>query len=70
MIHIDYKRQQFLQYAALGALTTPLPGFVCAEGREMNKTPNCLFKADIEIALTARVADIPILPGGATCPRF
>ncbi len=66
MTHIDYKRRQFLQYAALGTLATTLPGFALAESRGLNQTPNNLFKADVEIALTAQTADIPILPGAHT----
>lgn len=66
MARIDYKRRQFLQYAALGSLATALPGFSLAENRKINRTPSSAFKADVEIALTAQTADIPILPGTPT----
>lgn len=66
MIHIDYKRRQFLQYAALGTITATLPGFALAESRKINVTPDTAFKADVEIALTAQTADVPILPGAYT----
>ncbi len=66
MTHIDYKRRQFLQYAALGTLSATFPGCVLAEGQRFNKTPSNSFKADVEIALTAQTADIPILPGAHT----
>jgi len=66
MTHIDYKRRQFLQYAALGTLAATFPGCVLAEGQRLNKTPSDSFKADVEIALTAQTTDIPILPGAHT----
>ena len=66
MVHIDYKRRQFLQYAALGTITATLPGFALAESRKINVTPDTAFKADVEIALTAQTADVPILPGAYT----
>ena len=66
MTHIDYKRRQFLQYATLGTITATLPGFALAENRRINTTPNNAFKADVEIALTAQTADVPILPGAHT----
>lgn len=66
MARIDYKRRQFLQYAALGSLATALPGFSLAENRKIHRTPDSAFKADVEIALTAQTADVPILPGTPT----
>lgn len=67
MTSMDYKRRQFLQYAAFGTLTASLfPHFVLAESRKINKTPNAVFKADVEIALTAQTAEIPLLPGAHT----
>lgn len=66
MTNINHKRRQFLQYAALGTLTAAIPGFTFAESRSINKTPNNAFNADIEIALTAQAADVPILPGAHT----
>lgn len=66
MTNIDHKRRQFLQYAALGTLTAAMPGFTIAENRSVNKTPNSAFNADIEIALTAQTADVPILAGAQT----
>lgn len=66
MTHVDYKRRQFLQYATLGTITATLPGFAFAENRKINTIPNKAFKADIEIALTAQVADVPIRSGAHT----
>ena len=66
MTNIDYNRRRFLQYAALGTLSATMPGFAFAENRSINKTPNSAFNADVEIALTAQTADVPILPGAHT----
>lgn len=66
MTKIDYKRRQFLQCATLGALVAALPGFPLAENKDFNKAPNPLFKADVEIALTAQIADVSILQGAHT----
>ncbi|NBQ70278.1 MAG: multicopper oxidase family protein, partial [Nitrosomonadaceae bacterium] len=66
MTDIDYKRRQFLQYTAAGTLAAALPGFALAENRVINKTLDHSFKADVEIALTAQTADVPILPGAHT----
>ena len=66
MTNIDYNRRRFLQYAALGTLSAAMPGFAFAENRSINKTPNSAFNADVEIALTAQTADVPILPGAHT----
>lgn len=66
MTHNEYTRRQFLQYAAAGTLAATLPGFAGAESREINKNPNPAFKADVEIALTAQVADISIRSGPHT----
>lgn len=66
MAHPDYKRRQFLQYAALGAMTTALPRFVFAEHAPINNKPDTAFKADVELELTAQVAEVPILTGPKT----
>ena len=66
MTHINPERRQFLQYAALGALTAGLPGLVRAEGSKGSKVADPGFKPDVEIALTAKVSDVSILPGPAT----
>ncbi|QOJ21323.1 MAG: multicopper oxidase domain-containing protein [Gammaproteobacteria bacterium] len=66
MTNINFKRRRFLQYAALGTLSAAIPGFAIAENRSINKIPNSAFNADIEIALTAQTADVPILPGAHT----
>ena len=66
MMHIDYKRRQFLQYATLGTIAASLPGLAWAESPTVNATPNEAFKADVEIALTAQTADVPILSGAHT----
>ncbi len=50
MMHIDYKRRQFLQYATLGTIAASLPGLAWAESPTVNATPNEAFKADVEIA--------------------
>ncbi|MBX3617374.1 multicopper oxidase family protein [Nitrosomonas sp.] len=66
MPNFNYKRRQFIQYATLGALTAAIPGLSFAKGQEGNRTPNPSFKADVEIALDAQTADVPILPGPHT----
>ena len=66
MTHTDYKRRQFLQYATLGTIAATLPGFALAKNQGFNKAPNSSFKADVEIALTAQTADVPILAGAHT----
>lgn len=66
MIRIDHKRRQFLQYATLGTLAASLPGFALSDSRPVNKTPDHSFKADVEIELTAQIADVPILTGAYT----
>ncbi|SES91711.1 suppressor of ftsI/bilirubin oxidase [Nitrosomonas europaea] len=66
MTNIDFNRRRFLQYAALGTLTTSIPGFASTANRHLNQTPDKVFKPDVEIALTAQTAEIPILPGAAT----
>lgn len=62
----DYKRRQFLQYAAVGAMATALPGYVFAEHVQINDQPDPAFKADVELELTAQIAEVPILPGPKT----
>ena len=66
MTHIDRNRRQFIQNMGWGALTAALPGFAFGESRRINSTPNPGFKADVEIALTARMADVPIRSGAQT----
>ena len=66
MTHSDYSRRQFLQYAAAGTLAASFPGFLWADNRESRQIPNPAFKADVEIALTAQVADVSIRPGPPT----
>ncbi|MDP1558777.1 MAG: multicopper oxidase domain-containing protein [Nitrosomonas sp.] len=66
MTHLDTRRRQFLQYAAVGTMTAALPGFVFAESTQINDEPNSTFKADVEIELTAQIAELPILPGAHT----
>ena len=66
MSHLDYKRRQFLQYAALGSLATALPRFVFAEHAQINNQPDAAFKADVELELTAQIAEVSILPGPKT----
>ncbi len=66
MTHINHNRRRFLQNVTLGALTVTLPGFALGESRRINSTPNPAFKADVEIALTARIADVPIRSGAQT----
>ncbi len=66
MSHPDYNRRQFLQYAAVGTIATALPGFTLAGHRSINSKPNSAFKPDVELELTAQVAEVPILPGANT----
>lgn len=66
MARFDDKRRQFLQFAAFGAMAAAWPGFLLAEGAKTNNAPNRTFKPDVEIALTARTASVPLKPGTAT----
>ena len=67
MIHHDYKRRQFLQYALAGTMAAALPGFALAEDRHiLNTSPNPGFKPDVEIEFTSRIAEVQILPGART----
>ena len=66
MTNIDFNRRRFLQYTALGTLTTSIPGFASTANRHLNQAPDKTFKPDVEIALTAQTAEVPILPGAAT----
>lgn len=66
MSYPDYKRRQFLQYAAVGALATALPRSLFAEHVQINDQPDPAFKADVELDLTAQFAEVPILPGPKT----
>ncbi|MXS85844.1 multicopper oxidase family protein [Nitrosomonas sp. HPC101] len=66
MTNIDFNRRRFLQYATLGTLATSIPGFASTVNRHLNQAPDRAFKPDVEIALTAQTAEIPILPGAAT----
>ncbi len=62
----NVKRRQFLQYAALGAMVAALPDFTLAEDRPINHMPDPAFKPDVEIELTAQVAEVSILTGANT----
>jgi len=62
----DYKRRQFLQFAAFGTVAAALPGFVLAEGGQINSAPSAAFRPDVEIEITARIAEVPIMPGAHT----
>jgi suppressor of ftsI/bilirubin oxidase len=64
--NINYRRRQFLQYTAFGALTAALPGLVLGENRVLNNKPNSAFKADVEIDLIARLTEVAILSGKHT----
>ncbi|MEI2768581.1 MAG: multicopper oxidase domain-containing protein [Nitrosomonas sp.] len=64
--NINYRRRQFLQYTAFGALTAALPGLVLSENRVLNNKPNSAFKADVEIDLIARPTEVAILSGKHT----
>jgi FtsP/CotA-like multicopper oxidase with cupredoxin domain len=66
MAHPNYKRRKFLQYAAVGTMATALPGCVFAEKAQINNKPSAAFKADVELELTAQIAEVPILPGPKT----
>lgn len=66
MSPVSHNRRRFLQYAALGTLATAFPGFAFPENQHLSRTPNSAFKPDVEIALTAQAAAVPILPGAST----
>ena len=62
----DHKRRQFLQYAALGTVAAALPSFVLAEGGKIKSVPSASFKPDVEFEITARISEVPIIPGTHT----
>ena len=62
----DHKRRQFLQYAALGTVAAALPSFVLAEGGKVKSVPSASFKPDVEFEITARISEVPIIPGTHT----
>lgn len=66
MAHFDRKRRQFLQFAAFSYLSAAFPKFVFAEHVQINDKPNAAFKADVEINLTAQIAEVTILSGPKT----
>ncbi|MXS81084.1 suppressor of ftsI/bilirubin oxidase [Nitrosomonas eutropha] len=66
MTNTNLNRRRFLQYAASGTLAAAIPGFAFTESNKLNKTPNSAFKADVEIALTAQMTEVSILPGANT----
>ncbi len=66
MSHSDYTRRKFLQHTALGVLTVALPGFTLAEDRLINDKPNPTFKPDVELELTAQIAEVSIREGANT----
>lgn len=66
MVGHDHKRRQFLQYAAFGTVAAALPGFVLAEGGQINSAPSAAFKPDVELEIIARIAEVPIMPGAHT----
>ena len=62
----DYTRRKFLKHAVLGTITTVLPGFILAKNRSINNEPNSAFKPDVELELSAQIAEAPILSGANT----
>ena len=62
----DYKRRQFLQYAALGTVAAALPSFVLAEGGKIKSVPSASFKPDVEFEITARISEVSIIQGTYT----
>lgn len=66
MPHSGYTRRKFLQQSALGALVASLPGFTLAGNRSVNNKPSSNFNPDVELELTAQIAEVPILPGSNT----
>lgn len=62
----DYKRRQFLQYAAVSTIAAALPSFVLAESGQINSAPSITFKPDVEVEITARIAEVSIMPGAHT----
>lgn len=67
MSYIEITRRKFLQYTALGAMATTLPGAAWSKERPIiNKDPDHNFKPDVELELYAQATEIPILSGGNT----
>ena len=57
-------RRQFLHQSALGLATAAFPGLLLANKGQLKSVPTAGFKPDIEIAMTAREVDVPILMSG------
>ncbi len=64
---INYKRRQFLQHSALGAVAiSAFPSSIFANSGSLKNKPTPSFKPDIEIEFTSREAYIPIKAGQKT----
>jgi len=64
---VNYKRRQFLQHSAIGAVAlSTFPGTVFANSGSLKSKPTPSFKPDIEIEFTSREAYIQIKPGQKT----
>jgi len=57
-------RRQFLQHSALGLTSAAFPGLVLANPGQVKSSASKGFNPDIEIAMTARSAKVPILKTG------
>lgn len=62
----NYNRRQFLHVSAMVAAATAFPGLVQAQGGSLKTTPTPGFNPDIEIEVTARLANIQVLRQGPT----
>lgn len=60
----NYNRRQFLQHIALGSVASALPGYLLAQGGQISSRPSPGFQPDVEIDMSARSAQIQILPEG------
>jgi len=59
-------RRQFLQQSALGLASAAFPGLLLANKGQVKSSPTRGFNPDVEIAITARQGNVPILKSGPT----
>ncbi len=57
-------RRQFLQHSVLGLATAAFPGVLLAKKGQVNSRPSLGFNPDVEIEMTARQAQVPVLRNG------
>ena len=68
MTLINSNRRRFLQQSALTAAAASFPGLLLAKTASLRSAASPNFKADVEIEMTAAMAQIPILSRGPATP--